>query len=36
MGSSADAGKGKDAGERFNNRKPISEVLHDIYDDKAH
>ena len=28
--------KTKDADERFNNRKPISEVLHDIYDDKTH
>lgn len=27
--------KSKD-GDRFNNRKPISEVLHDIYDDTAH
>lgn len=28
--------KGKDADDRFGNRKPISEVLHDIYDDNTH
>lgn len=28
--------KGKDTDDRFGNRKPISEVLHDIYDDNAH
>jgi hypothetical protein len=28
--------RSKDSNERFGNRKPISEVLHDIYDDTAH
>jgi len=28
--------KAKDAEERFGNRKPISEVLHDIYDETTH
>jgi len=28
--------KVRDADERFGNRKPISEVLHDIYDDNTH
>ena len=28
--------RSKDPGERFGNRKPISEVLHDIYDDNTH
>lgn len=28
--------RSKDANERFGNRKPISEVLHDIYDDNTH
>jgi hypothetical protein len=28
--------KSKDADERFGNRKPISEVLHDIYDENTH
>jgi len=27
--------RSKDGADRFNNRKPISEVLHDIYDDAA-
>jgi hypothetical protein len=28
--------RSKDPAERFGNRKPISEVLHDIYDDNTH
>jgi hypothetical protein len=28
--------RGRDAADRFNNRKPISEVLHDIYDNNTH
>jgi hypothetical protein len=28
--------RSKDAVDRFNNRKPISEVLHDIYDNNTH
>ena len=28
--------RSKDSNERFSNRKPISEVLHDIYDDNTH
>lgn len=28
--------RSKDPADRFNNRKPISEVLHDIYDDNTH
>jgi hypothetical protein len=28
--------RSKEPNERFGNRKPISEVLHDIYDDNTH